>query len=246
MSDMKPLTEAQMLSLTERTRPLNSLQRAVAVLIEAGPIEREKIWEMSIGEINRHLLRVRQRTLGDAMPCQTACPQCNAALEFSLSAAGILASLTVAVPKPQQVKLKGYQIGFNKLRCGDVLGAIDAPDLDEARDQLLGRCITKVRKKGATLSVDELPDSLREQLLDRIVQADPATEINLNLRCPECAHHWKAVFDIADYFWEEISHMSTQLIWQVHLLAKNYGWREEDVLQVSPARRKMYLEMCYP
>jgi hypothetical protein len=30
---------------------------------------------------------------------------------------------------------------------------------------------------------------------------------------------------------------------EVHILASAYGWREDDILAMSPARRRIYLEM---
>jgi hypothetical protein len=35
-----------------------------------------------------------------------------------------------------------------------------------------------------------------------------------------------------------------RLLYDVHALASAYGWSEDEVLAVSPARRRCYLEMA--
>jgi len=50
-------------------------------------------------------------------------------------------------------------------------------------------------------------------------------------------------FDIASFFWAEICVQAKRLLREVHTLARAYGWREMDILSMSPARRQFYLEM---
>jgi hypothetical protein len=50
-------------------------------------------------------------------------------------------------------------------------------------------------------------------------------------------------FDIISFFWKEIDHWVKHLLLDVHVLAKAYGWSENDILEISPWRRRIYLEM---
>jgi hypothetical protein len=74
-------------------------------------------------------------------------------------------------------------------------------------------------------------------------EADPQAEVQLALACPACRHQWQVSFDIVSYFWSEINARSQRLLWEVHALASAYGWREADILAISPQRRQFYLEM---
>jgi hypothetical protein len=65
----------------------------------------------------------------------------------------------------------------------------------------------------------------------------------INLRCPDCGHDWQSVFDIASFFWTEISVQARRLLQDVATLARAYGWREADILEMSSARRAFYLEV---
>jgi hypothetical protein len=49
--------------------------------------------------------------------------------------------------------------------------------------------------------------------------------------------------DIITFFWMEIKTRARRLLTEVHLLARTYGWSENDILTMSPRRRTMYLQM---
>ena len=66
----------------------------------------------------------------------------------------------------------------------------------------------------------------------------------INLSCPACAGAWSATFDIAGFLWKEIHAWAKTALRGVHVLARAYGWRESDVLALSPTRRQIYLELA--
>ena len=78
---------------------------------------------------------------------------------------------------------------------------------------------------------------------ERMAEADPHAGIELALSCPGCGHHWLAPFDIAQFVWSEVDAWARRTLYDVHVLAGAYGWRESDVLALSPRRRQLYLEM---
>jgi hypothetical protein len=43
--------------------------------------------------------------------------------------------------------------------------------------------------------------------------------------------------------WLEITARSQRLILEVHQLARTYGWTEAEILNLSAARRALYLKM---
>jgi hypothetical protein len=52
------------------------------------------------------------------------------------------------------------------------------------------------------------------------------------------------LFDIASFLWRETHGWAQGTLRDVHGLAAAYGWREEDVLRLSPTRRQIYLELA--
>ena len=76
-----------------------------------------------------------------------------------------------------------------------------------------------------------------------MARADPQADVTFSITCPACGHAWQAIFDIVSFFWREVNAWSYRLLYEVHLLASAYGWREADILAMSPWRRQCYLEM---
>jgi hypothetical protein len=89
-----------------------------------------------------------------------------------------------------------------------------------------------------------LPDHIVTVVATQMAAADPQADVELALSCPACAHGWQVVFDIADFFWQEIHAWAKVMLRSVHTLARAYGWREADVLALTPTRRQFYLELA--
>jgi hypothetical protein len=70
---------------------------------------------------------------------------------------------------------------------------------------------------------------------------DPQADVHVALQCPVCQSVHDLPFDIATYFWADLTDWATQLLTDVHSLARAYGWHEHDILAMSAFRRRMYL-----
>jgi hypothetical protein len=76
-------------------------------------------------------------------------------------------------------------------------------------------------------------------------EGDALFEANLELRvnCADCGAVWDAPFDPVPFLWERVEASARRLLGEIHALARAYGWREADVLALSSARRRAYLEL---
>ena len=127
------------------------------------------------------------------------------------------------------------------------LASLDpAADLETNRQHLLQRCVTAARRGGREVAAAELPMEVAAAIAQRMADADPQADVQLALACPKCQHAWKAPLDIVSYFWTEIDAWAGRLLREVHALAYAYGWREAEVLALSPWRRQAYLELIEP
>ena len=84
-----------------------------------------------------------------------------------------------------------------------------------------------------------MTETLVTLLAAQMEECDPLAEIRIDLDCPACGYHWQILFDIASYFWTEISAQAKRLLRDVHTLARAYGWREADILAMSGVRRQL-------
>jgi hypothetical protein len=109
---------------------------------------------------------------------------------------------------------------------------------------LVSRCIIELRKSdGESLPAHALPEKIIGVLADALSRADPRADLQFALVCPSCAHEWSAPFDITTALWKELHAWAQRTLRDVHALARAYGWREADILALSPTRRQIYLEM---
>ncbi len=92
--------------------------------------------------------------------------------------------------------------------------------------------------------VREPHDELIIEALSRaMLEADPQAETMVHLTCPSCGHGWDLLFDIAEFFWREISVHAQRLLREIDTLARAYGWTEREILSLPAQRRQTYLEM---
>jgi hypothetical protein len=107
----------------------------------------------------------------------------------------------------------------------------------------LKRCVLSVRHDGDEKAIAELPEHVAAMIAARMEQADPQANIQLSLLCPTCRHESQVTFDVVTYFWNEINTWARGVLRDIHRLASAYGWRESDILALSPWRRQFYLDM---
>jgi hypothetical protein len=184
--------------------------------------------------------------------CRARCERCAEPLELGFEVSDIRAVQEVEAEGAGALTLnvEDYEVHFRLPDSRD-LSAVAAEvesegeGLDGARQSLLARCVLRVVERGEERAGGALalPEQVREAVAARMAEADPQSDVQLALTCPACEHRWSVAFDIVSYFWSEITAWAGRTLREVHALASAYGWREEDILAMSPRRRHFYLEM---
>jgi hypothetical protein len=241
---MRALAAADMLSGWERGRTRSLHDRILDVLGAANPeMPAEEIAALPIGERDQALLAFREQAFGPTITCVTTCPGCGRDSEFTLEIARLRAPRRAGPDQPLSLSRDGYEVEFRLPNGGDLVAIARSRDADEARARLLERCVLAVSNSGAAVATVELPRSTIDAMEDAMASADPGAEFRVSLACPVCARSWEAPFDIASVLWTELDAWARRLLLDVHVLASAYGWREADILGMSPVRRQAYLEL---
>jgi hypothetical protein len=107
--------------------------------------------------------------------------------------------------------------------------------LIEARAETIGQCLEACIACAACGALLETTVECRD------LTADPPDAFALT--CDTCGERSSSPFDIRAFFWRELAARAHHIALDVHELARAYGWRESDVLSLSPARRRRYLEL---
>ena len=140
------------------------------------------------------------------------------------------------------MEAEGLILGFRLPNSLDLSVASSAEDTDNARALLIERCLMAVNDQQKEVYSESLSPTVLDALTAAMAEADPQSHIELALTCPVCGQDWQVVFDIASYLWSEIQTWALRVLREVHILASVYGWREADILALSPLRRQLYLE----
>jgi hypothetical protein len=173
-----------------------------------------------------------------------SCPACGARLELAFSTGDIRAQAPDGVAEVSLVA-DGYALRARLPNSLDLDALAGCADHAAARAQLIARCVIEAHYVGEPLPVADLPQALLTLLAAQMAEADPQADVQLALRCPACGQDWQAHFDIVSFFWSELEAWVQRTLRDVHTLAWAYGWREADILALSPWRRRSYLELVH-
>ena len=216
--------------------------RALLLLAAAHP---DTSWEaleaLPIGERDDRMITLRKWTFGSDFSSLAACPVCGERLELHFTAADV----RVPETPPEgslSVQAQGYVVDFRLPNSTDLMRVDGVPD---ARRQLLRRCVQGARRGTKRRAFSALPPGVLDAVVERMSDADPQANVYTEVSCPHCSHTWQAIFDIVSFFWEELDRWVRRTLLDVHMLASAYGWREADVLALSPWRRQYYLQLVH-
>ena len=228
--------ETRVLALWEAAAECLPLVRPLTLAAAGGASDAE-VADVSIGRRDAYLLTLRQECFGSTFDCVANCPDCGTELEMELSAA----DLTVDGGDRDRatVTVDGTDIEFRPITSRDLLAVAGRP---AARRGLIHRCIVA----GGPEDAGALSEPALDQISAAMAALDPQAGICVEIDCLVCDHRWAAPFDIGTYLWSELNVHALRILHDVHELASLYGWSEAEVLAVSPARRRRYLEMATP
>lgn len=241
---MRTLLASELLAIWETGMAQPPVQRALALLAAAFPEHTlGELARLSIGQRDACLLRLRAQTFGSQLASLATCRSCRMRLELTFDVADILMPSEVEPEAIFAIHRDGYDIKFRLPNSLDMAAGDQLADAVEIRTQLLERCVLAATYNGATCHSHQLPSAVVEAVTEQMTQIDPQANILLTLTCPACGEQWKSMFDVVNFFWNEICAWAPRVLRDVHMLASRYGWREADILAMSAWRRQYYLSM---
>lgn len=232
---MQALADSTLLSLWERGARRHPLDRSVLLAAAARPDwPASDIADLPLGMVNTSLLRLRSATFGPILHGHADCRQCGQRLAFSMEIQQMLPTGTDNIGSQHEADVAGLRVRAPSLR--DLALVAAEADAKQAARALLASC---------TLAgnVSQIDDVLLREVEDALDTLDPQASLVLILQCVVCGHAGEAQLDPGALLWDEIDVRAQALLLEVHRLASAYGWGEEQILALSPARRALYLAL---
>jgi hypothetical protein len=220
---MTAVTEASLLTAWEAAVDRPRRDRALALAQTVSELGADDLADLPLGEVDALLLDLRERCFGTVLDCLISCPHCAEELDAVVDVAELRFPVS-------EERMREVSVGDGSI----VVRAVTSRDLRVTgdRESLLRRCVLV-----GEVAADSL--GLVENILDEL---DPQAAPVVELDCPACQRTWVAPFDVVEFVWQEVDRCARRTLNDVHVLAAAYGWREGDVLALSPVRRSYYLQ----
>lgn len=233
---MTGMDAQSLLACWEHGRRRHPLDRALLLYAAAEPqADPDTLADRTLGQRNAALLKLRRALFGDELKSCVSCPECGENLEFTLSASVLLghAPERAGESGTADITVAGHRLRLPTTR--DLADIADEQDEMNAARRLLQRLC-------AGNAPAEWTEALELEIARALDQADPCTDLSLDLVCPACMNAWYAPFDVGAFLWEEVDVRARRLLDEVHALARSYSWSERQILELSEVRRRAYLE----
>lgn len=243
---MRALSAHDILRIWEIGQDHHPVDRALTMLDMVCPdMSHHDLADIDVARRDMLLLDLRENTFGAKMDCFTKCPRCSEKLELLLTTKEIRASI-----KPRYENGDGafelvegdLKVKFRLPNSKDIAEAVGY-DTASARMFIVRRCIVEAKHCGEKLPMNEQDEKIINTIAESMSAYASQADISIDLTCVGCGHQYQTTLDIASFLWSEISSEAKRLLREVHILATAYGWREIDILSMSYARRKSYLQM---
>jgi hypothetical protein len=241
---MNNLSQERLLALWDRSLGLSPVYFGLDIIRESFPeINRERVMMLPLGKRDSLLMKIREKIFGSGFTNTANCPSCEEKVEWEMDIHDFKLAETSELLKNEirQFSQSEYVLDYRLPCTGDML-ELPGPKEDPSR-WLLTRCIIEVKKKEKPVDPAELPDEILSSLSDRISREDELADIRMSLTCPACSKQWDALFDIVQYLWSEVDAWAKELLQDIAVLASSFGWSERQILELSPGRREIYLEL---
>ena len=235
---------ATLLHAWERGATQGPTMRGLLLLAAASPdATPAALAATGIGERDARLLELREALFGSQLECIASCPHCGERIELGFPVRGIRARHH-AGEELLRIAAQGYEVEFRLPSSADLLAVESTPDAAMAERDLLGRClVSATTEQGEPCGAPDLPGGVIEAIDQRMGEIDAQAQVELDLTCPACTQPARSIFDIVTHLWSELETWARAQLRDVHAIASGYGWSEPQILALSPARRRAYLEL---
>ena len=232
---MAGLDPATLLAIWELGSGEPPLGRALTLLAVGTGCAVDQAGTYDVGSRDVLLAALLLPMSGSPVWASADCGGCGSPLDVPVDIAAVAELPAYDPGQFFDVSVAGSTAAFRLPTTVDLLALIGR-SRTEARRLLLDRCVRWTHEK--------LPEDVAEGVEAAMESVAPAGAIVLAVRCGQCGASTASALDVPALLWAEVATQAQELLRDVHALAREYGWTEEDVLRLSPRRRSAYLELA--
>jgi hypothetical protein len=197
--------------------------------------------DLTVGECDTLLRDLRRTLFGDLVELVGTCPACGTEVDADVSLMALAPDAARPAPEEVELTVDGYELTARLPRNEDLSWLAVLGDDVGSRD-VLERCLLAAHDgDGRPVAARELPETVAERALGLLAEHDPGAQTRVAVRCP-CGERWADELHIRSLLWDELTDWIGATLAEVDLLARAYGWREDEILALPAWRRSWYVE----
>jgi len=235
---MRSPSSEEILAIWEAALAEHPLDRALTIAAAFSGQPKCTVAQLPVGMRDSLLFQARERVFGSRLDMYAECPSCKGSLEFAVAIDHLPLSpcgeSEIAGAAGMVYETAGG-VAYRLPNSFDLAAIAATTDPGEAERILVRRCIVR--------DDIELNERAVAEVNRAIAEHDAGGDLELAVTCPGCGERWDLILDIASCFWRELNSYVKRLVSEVDILARAYGWPERDILNLTPARRAIYLQM---
>jgi hypothetical protein len=236
---------AELLQLWERGQSASLPARAALLLAAAWPAGvAPDVTSLPLGRLDALLMELHEHLFGGCVEAVTACPRCQERVTVQVSLADMRSASAPPVERVTVVE-GAYRVEARLPTAVDLDAAAACGDVEDARSLLVERCLVAATREGRPLPGGGLPAAMVSALGRHMAEADPLADVSLRLTCAACSNIWSVPFEIQSFLWSALGAWAARVLDEVHELASAYSWSENEILGLSPWRRRRYLDRVH-
>ena len=236
---LRPLSGRDELFLVEEAEGLSPARRTTAIVARCLDLSEDTARELTAGDREAVLLHVRRATFGETLTSVLRCPHpdCDERMDLELRVGDLLVDVIEDAQAVHETTIGEHTVRFRLPNGKDLEEAavLAATDRSAAVRHVLEQCIESDGGAPYDLLAAELPACM--------AALDPQAELVLNLTCTRCGRAFTALFDTASFLMGELATHRKSLYREIHELAFHYHWSEAEILGMTAARRRRYLDL---
>ena len=244
---MRTISASALLSAWEHGLQCSPNRRAQCLIDELLPNQvSDSTGTQSLGERNAALLSLHRSLFGRELKGLARCPMCEKQLEFASETPDVTSwGGRTAFSQQRELEVGNRRIRYRLLNWTDLEAISGMEEASSARQALAARCVLKQSTLPGDGDSTVPEENVIVELSKRLEEEDPGASVEFLLECPFCGHRWQLDMDLPSFVMQEVDAIARRLLSEVHRLASAYGWSETDILSMSAARRRLYLEMVW-
>ena len=186
---------------------------------------------------DRILAAIYRATYSDRIKGTLECSACGAPFDMDFSLGGFVDHAyshdgelrAIQLPDGSYRIAEGLQM---RLPTGEDEIATLGMDEAKAAEMMLQRCLVE---GDLALAADVGQAAL--------ATVAPTLQTEIAADCPECGHGMAVYFDVQTYLLQSLLQDQESLTWEVHRLAKAYGWSLKEILRLPRSVRRNHARL---